>query len=1157
VELECAACGSGQPGGARFCNACGAALWTECPSCGAEQPAAAAFCSACGFALEGAPASVPAAHEERRVVTVMFADLAGSTTLGDRLDPEDVREIQSELFEFMNGEVVHHGGMTEKFVGDAVLAIFGVPVAHEDDPERAVRAALGIRDAFPAFAARVREAHGLEVGLRIGVNTGEVVAGREAAARGEHVVSGDAVNIAARLQQHAEVGEVLVGARTRTASQRAVRYEGPRGLEAKGKEALVDAWLAVSADDGPARRGLDGMTAPMIGRDEELAILTAVARRVRSDRAPQLVTLFGQAGVGKSRLLAEFVQRLDDVRVLEGRCLPSGDGITYWPLAEIAKSHAGVLETDSAAVATAKLRAAIETVLPDDAEPVVEATAWTIGLTIPGQVPGTVDSSTVRRRLAGAWSRYLAALGRERFTVMVVEDTHWASEPLLDLLETVADTLADAPVILFCPARPELLETRPSWGAGKQNATSLNLMPLSREQSRELVGALLEGDLTTDDVRQRILERAEGNPFYLEEILRMLVDEGVLEQRDGGWVATERLARVPIPDSVHGVIAARLDLLDASSRNALRRCSVMGTDFWPAAVGVEERAVEMLTRRGLVRERRGSTVEGLREFSFKHAVTRDVAYRTLPRHERRRLHRRVAEWIHEVAPDRTVETAELAAYHLVEARSYGEDDPTVRERAFALLLDAGQSAHARAAFRPAASLLHRALELAAVEHERALALLALGRLDMTEARYPESLERLRDARATAAAAQSAELEAEVLSWESRSAWLLGAWEEAMEAADGAVAALRDLPETSHLARALARRSQLEMLRSHPGAVAHAEEAVEVARRVGDAVAEVNGRINAFSARAGTGGPPDAEDVRAIVELALEAGAIEEAFRAVVNMVWASVGHVHRDEVEQTALAALRAIEARMGPMARVGDTHAPESFGPYLELSLARLVYLPTGRWDKLDAIDVTAAETAVNAGTTVVRLELAAGMAVRRGSVEAARPFLDELLPLALPSDEPQRIVPAAGVGLWYARAVGDGALFRELAEAVLQFDGRQWAQLWAGTAVSRALSAAGEAELLRRFAAVPDEAAATDGSARLTALGLVALADGAAERAVDLLTRAHAIDHSQGAFYDAACVELEIARALAAVGDAAGAEAARARADAVLGPLGVVNPF
>jgi class 3 adenylate cyclase len=674
-------------------------LRRPCPACGSEQLSSAAFCSACGVALRGDGRRLAGADEqqERRVVTILFADLAGSTALGEQLDPEDIRQLQGELFAVLHTEVERFGGTTEKFVGDAILAVFGIPQTHEDDPERAVRAALAAHDRFTAFADRVRTDYRAEVGLRIGVNTGEVVASREAAARGELMVSGDAVNVAARLQQNASPGEVLVGERTYAATSRAVSYGSRRDIDAKGKQTRVPGWVALAAPAEPTVRTA-GLTAPFIGRDEEIAILDAVASRVAREQVPQLVTLFGHAGVGKSRLLAELLGRLPGARVLKGRCLPYGEGITYWPLAEAAKNEAGILDTDPVEAALEKLGAAVASVVEDAQSEVFEAIAWTIGFSVPGSPILTADPEYVRRSLADAWQRYVGALGRGELTVLIVEDVHWASAALLDLLEHLADALSETRVLLVCTARPEFLDLRPTWGAGKQNATTLALAPLSQQESARLVSSLLGEAQVPDDVREPILASAEGNPFFLEEMLQMLIEEAALVRQNGSWVATGRLSEVRIPDSVHGVIAARIDLLEPSARSALRRCSVVGRVFWPVAVDVDEDDVAPLSRRGLVSPRPRSVMAGLREFAFKHALTRDVAYGSLPRSERRDLHRHVAEWIQRVAPDRDTETAELAAYHYREAIAYGEDDPAVVGRAYATLLATGESAMRRGAF---------------------------------------------------------------------------------------------------------------------------------------------------------------------------------------------------------------------------------------------------------------------------------------------------------------------------------------------------------------------------------------------------------------------------------------------------------------------------
>jgi class 3 adenylate cyclase len=1111
----------------------------------------AAFCSACGFALQDgvARAGTAEAREERRVVSVLFADLAGSTALGERLEPEDVRELQGELFEFLNAEVERHGGMTEKFVGDAVMALFGVPHAHEDDVERALRTALALRDAFPDFAARVRDQHGAEVGLRIGVNTGEVVSGREAAARGELVVSGDAVNVAARLQQRAAPGEILAGARTRAGAQRAVVFDGPLGVEAKGKEDPIEAWRAVRLTERPVRRGLEGLSAPLIGRDTELAVLTAVAGRVRAEQAPQLVTLFGPAGVGKSRLLAELIDQAGDARLLKGRCLPYGDGITYWPLAEVAKSHAGVLETDSAEVVIEKLAVAVGTIVPDEhAHAVVDALSWTLGTSLPGTEPTGFASADVRGRLYDAWARYVAALGRDRYTILTVEDIHWASSPLLDLLEHLAETLDETSVLIVCPARPELLDSRPGWGAGMRNATALSLQPLAPDDARRLVSELLHVDAVGEEARARILERAEGNPFFVEEILRMLIDQGALEKRDGGWVAAPHLADIPLPDSVHGVIAARIDLLDAEPREALRRCAVMGRVFWPAAVGVEEDVVSSLARRGLVSEQPASVVAGMREFTFKHSLTRDVAYHTLPRPERRVLHRRVADWVEHVAPGRYAEMGEIAAYHYLEAVRYGDDDPDLATHAFELLLSAADAALARAALTSADSLFGQALELATDEGGRARALLGLGRTATGTARYDEALTLLREARALAHAVGAITIESDVVGWLTRVSWLAGRWDDAVALANEAIAILDGLPESPELARALARRSQIEMLRGMLQAEEHAREAIEVAQRVGDRFAEANARINLSTAASLRGKRPDEKELLDVVAMAVAAGAYDEGFRAVVNYLWSAQSYVSIPELEQSVDDALSLL----------GDVQQIESYDEYLRLSRAKFLLVPMGRWELVAPI-LAGPECTSGAGSRMVWLELLAGMALRRGDLARADALLPELRRSAIASEEPQRILPMAGVVLPRAALAGDRATAAEVVGAILDLPGRMLWTLLVPSAIPRALAQVGDIDSLRRFDGHLGHGTVTDQVriTRSTSRGFLALADGEPLVAVEAFREEVELERSRGADYHVACAEIDLAAALEAAGDVDRAAATRASARTMLDALGCVNPF
>jgi class 3 adenylate cyclase len=1155
VELVCASCRAENASGARFCSTCGAPLHQPCPACGFEQAATATFCSNCGVALKDDARRAGEAsddRQERRIVTVLFADLAGSTALGERLDPEDVRELQGELFELINAEVERFGGTTEKFAGDAVLAVFGIPQAHEDDPERAVRAGLAVRERFVSFTEGVQGRHGADVGLRIGVNTGEVVAGREAAARGELMVSGDAVNVAARLQQHADPGEVLVGQRTHAATSRTITYREHEPLEAKGKSAPVAAWIAVAAarEQESAPRGVAGLSAPLVGRKEELAILSAVASRVEHERAPQLVTLFGPAGVGKSRLLAELVERLPGARLVEGRCLPYGEGITFWPLAEAAKAHAGILDTDPAEIAHAKLRAAIESVVPEDhVERVLEAATWTIGSELPGVSTRNTDPHEVVRRLQDGWTRYVAALGREQLTVLAVEDVHWASGALLDLLEQLAENLSDTKVLLLCTARIELLELRPTWGAGKQNATALSLAPLSADDAAHLMFSLLGEAQVPEDARESVLASAEGNPFYLEEMLNMLIEEGALERQNGGWVSTDRLADVSIPDSVHGVIAARIDRLEAASRDALRRCSVIGRSFWPAAVEVDEGVIGGLVRSGLVSDSVESSMAGMREFAFKHALTRDVVYGTLARPERRELHRRVGEWIQEVAPDRSAETVELAAYHYGQAVAYGEDDPAVSLRAFELLLAASEAAYGRGAFEAGRTQLERTLDLAVDDSRLAISVLGLARLDMVDGRMDSALRRL-DTVDGLLGPDDDQLRSDALGLRSRVCWLSGRWDEALSSANAAVAALAGLPESPQLARALARLSQIEMLKQRHESVDHARQAIAVARRVGDSFAEWNATINLFTQEAVEGVAPDPDEISSIVTSTAEAGEFEEGYRAIINFLWSASGYLPVDRIELVVSEAHR----------RLAAVPAPGSIGPYLGVSVAMCVLVPSARWTEADAIlgDSEGGEVAMS--TRLALLASAGGLAFRRGEMKASKQLLEELRPLALASGELQRIIPMAAVVLpWLART-GQRDEFRALAEEVLAVVERQWPAVLDSVPVVRTIAEAGEIELLIRTAESIRETphvAAHAQTALLAAEGLLALQLGNAGEAVAKLELAADRKRQLGRTYDTACLELDLARALEAGGETGSANEVRARATAVLEPLGCVNPF
>jgi class 3 adenylate cyclase/tetratricopeptide (TPR) repeat protein len=1148
--VPCLSCGSEQAVSARYCSECGEALTRLCPACGTESPADAAFCSVCGTPLqEGVVRGLGGEAQERRVVTVLFADLAGSTALGSRIDPEELRAIQGELFELVNAEVERFGGISEKFVGDAVLAVFGVPIAHDDDAERAVRAALAVRDGFPAFSRDVRDRHGADVGLRIGVNTGEVVAGREAVARGELMVSGDTVNVAARLQQRAAPGQVLVGERTWAATRRSIRYTSFGAAAVKGKDAPLEAWEAAAVVALPGARGVEGLSAEMIGREEELVVLRALTARVERERAPQLVTIYGHAGVGKTRLVSEFVERLPDAHLLQGRCLPYGEGITYWPLGEAAKGHVGILDSDPADTALAKLESVIgRHVAPEYVADVVDALGWTIGLTLPED-----DERDIGAFLRESWRRFLCGLGGKRLTVLVIEDVHWASEPLLELLTKLTDALSDTSVLTICTARPEFFDSRDAWGGGVRDSASIRLSPLPETESVQLVEALVGAGGLPRELTRRIVARAEGNPFYVEEILQMLIDREAIARDNGSWSMQEHVDEVELPDSVHGVIAARVDLLDAASREALRRCSVMGRVFWPEAVGVEDALIAALGRRALVAEHAESTVAGMREFAFKHALTHDVAYSTLPRAERRDLHRQVGTWVEDVAPGREAEMAEIAAYHFNRALEYGETSPEVRSRACELSLVAGEAALLRVATDSAERLLGRALELAPDARRRVLALLGLGRASLLANEIESAHERFSAARDEAAVLDERRLLADSLSWLSRASWITGRWPDALPEATAAVEALEGLPETPQLARALSRLSQLEMLSGLPPAESRAREAIAVARRVGDVHSELNARANLAVALGNRGVPLDMAEMRDVLSRAIETGSALEAYRCLVNSLWTAQATMPCDQLE-TEIAGLREI---MGPLPGV------EGLDVYFDLSYALMVDVPSGRWERLEPLLARQEELlAVPVyGVRILSRDLVGGTAMRRGDLAAAAEPLATMREIATAAGEPQRILPMASVVMPYAALTEDRDVLREVTETVLGTTGRDWAQLTT-TAIPRALAAARETELLVRVTEAFRLKAREVDAPRITisadvADGFVALADGRAEAAVEQLGAAAEHERRLGWLYRAACIDLDVARALDAAERSGEARAARERAHAVLDPLGCVNAY
>jgi class 3 adenylate cyclase len=704
--------------------------------CGAEVPAGARFCPACGSGLraEAAPAG-----QERRLVTILFTDVTGSTGLGERLDPERLQEVMATYFGAMREEIEAEGGTVEKFIGDAVMAAFGVPVAHEDDPARALRAALRTRTRLERVNVDLRDRFELELQIRTGVNTGEVLATTNPQP-GEAMATGDAVNVAARLEQLAEPGQILVAERTARAA-RGFRFRELDSQELRGKTESVPVVLLLSERPGASGRGVPGLRAPMVGRDQEMELLRTVYRVAADERRPNLVTIFGEPGVGKSRLTHEFTSWVESAdppaRVMRGRCLPYGEGVTFWPLAEILKGYAGIFDTDPPDVVLEKIRTAASRVITrdvhDDPGRATAALTWTLGIEDPDHPSSSLDPRRARDDAHAAWRSFLSALSNEQPLVVVVEDIHWADPVLLDLLDHLAERVV-GPVLLLCPARPELTERRPSWGGGRRNVSTISLQPLSDADAGDLIRLLLTVEDLPSAVRLRILDRAGGNPFFLEEIVRHLIDERLIARDGDRWHAVSGIDDIAIPDTVQGVLAARIDLLDPADKRTLQRAAVVGRVFWPGPVrrllngdrSSLEDTLARLENRDLILSKLGSTLAGEPEFIFKHVLTRDVAYETLPRKERPAAHVTVAAWIEETSRGRREEFVDLLAHHYAEAhrtaRELGAVDESLRSSAFEHLVLASQVARRKVALTKAERLARMAGDLAEGPIERSIAL---------------------------------------------------------------------------------------------------------------------------------------------------------------------------------------------------------------------------------------------------------------------------------------------------------------------------------------------------------------------------------------------------------------------------------------------------
>jgi class 3 adenylate cyclase/tetratricopeptide (TPR) repeat protein len=927
------------------------------------------------------------ARRERKVVTVVFADLVGFTSRAEQMDPEDVEAELSRYHAGVRGELERFGGTVEKFIGDAVMAVFGAPLSHEDDPERAVRAALAVRD-----WARAEE--GFEV--CIGVNTGEALVKLGVSPEaGEGMAAGDVVNTAARLQVAAPANGILVGEQTYRSTRQVIDYRKAGPVEAKGKARPVAVWEALQAH---SRFGVDVEQAPrtaLVGRERELGLLREAFERAREEREPQLVTLVGVPGIGKSRIVYELSRFVDAdpglVTWRQGRSLPYGDGVSFWALGEMVKAEAGILESDAPDPAAAKLAASVAALVPaEDAHWVERRLRPLVGL------GGEETSHGAREESFPAWQRFLEGIAERGPAVFVFEDLHWADSGLLDFLDEFSEWTSGVPLLVVCTARPELLAKRSGWGGGRTNAVTLSLPPLSGDETARLLHDLLERAVLPVDLQSTLLERAGGNPLYAEEFAHMLAERGAAE--------------LTVPDTVQGIIAARLDALAPQHKRLLQDAAVVGKVFWAGAVAALdgtgsadlERWLRELERRELVRRERRSSVEGEAEYAFRHVLVRDVAYAQIPRAERSERHYRVAEWIASLG--RTDDHAELVAHHYVEALGYaraaGRDTAALAESARAALREAGDRALALGAYPSSARFYAAAIELwPADDPERAELLYRYG-----SARYwselagedvlSDAVAQLRDLGRHETAARAALLLA-------RAAWARGDPEDVGVWLGEVDALLADLPDSIVRTEALVVRSGFHMVAGDVGrAIPAAREAL--ARIEGLERADLCGRafdvIGTSRVLAGDEGGLD--DQRRAIEIARAGRALWEMHHATNNLATSHValGRLHDlDELLEEWRAAFE----------KLGGPH--HSYAWFLGTAAAADYF--AGRWDsalaRIDEFLAGLRQGATHYLESDMR-SLRASIEFTRDRTAAASADAERAVAVASRSGDPQTLAPS-----------------------------------------------------------------------------------------------------------------------------------------------------
>ncbi|MGH3111453.1 MAG: ATP-binding protein [Gaiellaceae bacterium] len=1054
-----------------------------CPACGEENLERARFCFACGVGL----AETPSAGEERKVVSILFVDLVGFTDRSDRADPEDVRAMLRPYHERVKADIERFGGTVEKFIGDAVMAVFGAPVTHEDDAERALRSAIRILETIEELRAE-----GLEISVRAAVTTGEAVVTLGARPeRGEGIVTGDVVNTAARLQSAAPVGAVIVDEPTMRSTSSAIGFEALEPVEAKGKVESIPVWRATHARARVGQPEAATQT-PFVGREHERTLLFETFLRAERESSVQLVTVVGEPGIGKSRLVTELRTALDDrpelVTWRHGRCLPYGEGITFWALGEIVKSEAGILESDDGREAKAKLDETLADLFDDEADQ-----AWFGSRLAPLVGAGGDGGSVGREEAFTAWRRFLEAMAARRPCVLVVEDLHWADGALLEFLEHLLGWSTPVPLLLLCTARPELYERQPSWGGGIRNATTISLAPLSTEEAGRLLQLLLDRTLLPAETQSVLLDRAGGNPLYAEQFARMLAE------RDG-------IEDVPVPETVQALVAARLDTLRPELKALLHDAAVIGRVFWSgavAALGARERdevrrSFNELVRREFVRPFRVSSMEGEDEFSFWHALVRDVAYQQIPRMPRADKHVAAAAWIAETAGERLADHSEILVHHYEEAlrlsRAAGERRAGLEadlarysllagDRALQLDLDAAEAHYRRTLVLSEDDAVAHAtalVRLATVQRERGLFGEAIVAFD-------KAIPTLRAVDAVAAAAAMRSLAAAL--------WRSGDTVRPNEVGAEAIGLLESHPGPELVAAYGGQALRASIAGRWNDARALADRGFAVAEELDVdppvILLQARGSVRGYAGEAGC-----IDDLRAAFELCQRLGLGYEAMVANNNLADAiSWFHGVRPARErwETGIEFGRArgiIHARMW--------HRGERL---------RCLY-HAGDWDELEREADELIRWEMESGGGQIELFARAYRAdvfLHRGAVSEATREVDVVLPRARENGDPQVLVPGLTAFALVASVRGDmAAALAGISELDRLTSDRAFWRTWLLVRPMRIALLAGEVALAESFLVGSEHDSAWGACARVTGSAALAEAKRATVEAAQLFAEA-----------------------------------------------------